>query len=155
MTHARSVAIAVVGDAGVGKTSLITAACQEQFSDSPVPVLPTARFPAELLNSPEDLGELLVIDTSSRNEDARATEGAVRTAAAVVVCIDATRQRSLERLRSHWLPEVARLNPGAPVVVAVCKDDREDRVDLTVLRQVRWRACGGVCGWVVGVGVVS
>ncbi|GBF89351.1 hypothetical protein Rsub_02229 [Raphidocelis subcapitata] len=137
MAPGRGVAITVVGDPGVGKTSLITAACQEQFSESPVPTLPTARFPPELLNSPEELagGELLVVDTSSRAEDARATEAAIRAAAAVVVCIDATRQRTLERLRSHWLPEVARLNPGAPVVVAVCKDDRGDRVDLSVLRE--------------------
>lgn len=134
---ARSVSIVVVGDAGSGKTSLISSACLEQFSEQPVPVLPVARFPAELLNSPDDVGELLVADTSSKLEDARATEAALRAAAAVVVCVDAAAPRALERLRGHWLPEVARLNPAAPVVVAVCKDDREDRVDLAVLREVR------------------
>jgi Ras family protein T1 len=138
----RSVAIAVVGDAGTGKTSLISSAVTETFSDAPPPTLPPARFPAELLNSPDDLGELLVVDTSSRPEGAAATEAAVRAAAAVVLCIDASRPSTLERLRSHWLPEVARLNPGAPVVVAVCKDDRSDRADMGQLREVR--GFGGV-----------
>lgn len=131
----RSVSIVVVGDPGSGKTSLISSACLEQFSEQPVPVLPVARFPAELLNSPDDVGELLVADTSSKPEDARATEAALRAAAAVVVCVDAAQPRSLERLRAHWLPEVARLNASAPVVVAVCKDDRDDRVDLSLLRE--------------------
>lgn len=125
------------GDPGVGKTSLITAACHEQYSDNPIPVLPAARFPAELLNSPEgEMGELLVVDTSSKPEDSRQNEASIRAAAAVVVCVDATRKSSLDRLRSHWLQEVARLNPGAPVVVAVCKDDREDKIDLGELREV-------------------
>ncbi|KAI8463172.1 MAG: hypothetical protein J3K34DRAFT_527193 [Monoraphidium minutum] len=115
----RTLVIAVVGDAGAGKTSLITAACHERYGDAPPPVLPAARFPAELFNSPEDVGELLVVDTSSRPEDYAATEAA-----------------GLARLKGHWLPEVARLNGGAPVVVAVCKDDRKDRLDLSELR--RW-----------------
>jgi GTPase SAR1 family protein len=66
----------------------------------------------------------------------------VRAAAAVIVCVDAASRPGLERLRTHWLPEVARLNPGAPVVVAVCKDDREERIDLGELREV----CGGKGG---------
>lgn len=129
--------LTVVGDPSTGKTSLCTAACQEQYSDNPVPVLPTARFPAELLNSPEDIGELLVVDTSSKPEDSRQNEASIRAAAAIVVCVDATRQQSLERLRTHWMPELTRLNPTAPVVVAVCKDDRSDRADLNQLREVR------------------
>ncbi|KAI8466496.1 MAG: hypothetical protein J3K34DRAFT_460850 [Monoraphidium minutum] len=127
--------LAVVGDAGAGKTSLITAACLEQFSGAPVPVLPPARFPSDLVNTPDDLSDLVIVDTSSKPEDARQTEATVRAAAAVVVCVDAARGGALERLRAFWLPEAARLNPGAPVVVAVCKDDREDRGDTAQLRQ--------------------
>lgn len=138
----RTLTVCVVGDAGVGKTSLIVAAVQEAFSDTPVPVLPVSRFPAELLHGPEGGTDILVVDTSSKPEDARATEAALRAAAAVVVCVDATRHRTLERLRAHWLPEVARLAPAAPVVVAVCKDDREDCMDMGTLREVRRRGRG-------------
>jgi hypothetical protein len=83
-----------------------------------------------------------------------ASSASIAAAAAVIVCVDATRPSSLERLRSFWLPEVGRLNPGAPVVVAVCKDDREDKMDLVELREViyvwGWGGVGG--GWVEGGG---
>jgi len=59
--------------------------------------------------------------------------------------VDATRPSGLERLRRLWLPEVERLNPGVPVVVAVCQEDREERIDLDELREVRV--------WGLGLGI--
>jgi hypothetical protein len=79
----RTTVLAVVGDAGSGKTSLVTAACQEQYSSSPVPVLPPARFPADVLGGAPDGsggGELLVVDTSSKPEGAGALGGRGRRA---------------------------------------------------------------------------
>lgn len=61
-----SINLVVVGDRGVGKTSLIVAAAQETFSDRPPPVIPVTRFPPEL--SP-DGATVLVHDTSSKPED--------------------------------------------------------------------------------------
>ena len=65
--------IAVIGDSGVGKTSLITAAATETFPDHPPPVLPPARLPAE--TTPEAV-PLVITDTSSRPEDRQALEAA-------------------------------------------------------------------------------
>lgn len=48
MTATRHVNIVVVGDPGVGKTSLILAAATEAFPDNPVPTLPPTALPAEL-----------------------------------------------------------------------------------------------------------
>lgn len=87
--------------------------------------------------APRQVSELLVVDTSSREEDARQLEASLRAAAAVVVCVDPRRKGALGRLRRKWLPEAARLAPGAPVVVAVCKDDGAGgRADLGELREV-------------------
>ncbi len=69
----RTVYIAVIGDSGVGKTSLITAAATETFPDHPPPVLPPARLPAE--TTPEGV-PLVITDTSSRPEDRQALEAA-------------------------------------------------------------------------------
>jgi GTPase SAR1 family protein len=135
----RRIILVVTGDAGSGKTSLVESACHGRCSDSPIAVLPPARLPADVIQCPDDVGDLLVIDTSSKKEDARRTDAALRAAAAVVVCVDAGRRGALGRLCSHWLPEVARVNPGAPVVVAVCKDDRESKIDLGDLREVRYQ----------------
>ncbi len=48
MLGARVVKIAVVGDAGVGKTSLINTVVHDAFDAAkPVPVLPPTRLPAD------------------------------------------------------------------------------------------------------------
>lgn len=66
-----TVHICVVGDDGVGKTSLITAAATETFPDHPPPVLPPAKLPAD--TTPEGV-PVVITDTSSRPEDKQALE---------------------------------------------------------------------------------
>lgn len=86
MDPPRSVTVAVVGDAGVGKTCLITAAAAEAFADHPPPTLPPTRLPADA--TPEGV-PLLLVDTSAREEDRPAREAALRAADVVVVAFDA------------------------------------------------------------------
>lgn len=147
----RRIVIAVVGDPGVGRTSLITSAAAEAFSDNPPPTVPVTRFPPDLC--PEG-AELLVVDTPSpRAEDdgAAATAVAVRAADAVVLCFDASRRATLDRLGTHWLPLLARMrNPSdgeageqqptsdsslPPVVVACCKADADDALPVDQIRE--------------------
>ncbi len=61
-----AVKIAVVGDAGSGKTSLISTTANDTFDARPAPVLPPTRLPAE--RTP-DYVPMIVTDTSSRPED--------------------------------------------------------------------------------------
>lgn len=149
----RRIVIAVVGDPSVGRTSLVTSAAAEAFSDNPPPTVPVTRFPPDLC--PEG-AELLVVDTPSpRGEDdgAAATAAAVRAADAVVLCFDASRRATLDRLGTHWLPLLARMRApegggGAdasssssspptlpPVVVACCKADAEDALPVDQIRE--------------------
>ena len=86
MDPPRSVTVAVIGDAGVGKTCLITAAAAEAFADHPPPVLPPTRLPADA--TPEGV-PLLLVDTSAREEDRPAREAALQAADVVVVAFDA------------------------------------------------------------------
>ena len=60
------VRVCVIGDEGVGKTSLITAAATESFPDSPPPVLPVTKLPPD--STPEGV-PVQISDTSSRAED--------------------------------------------------------------------------------------
>ncbi|GBF95707.1 hypothetical protein Rsub_08689 [Raphidocelis subcapitata] len=148
MSQPRSIVLAVVGDPGAGKTSLVRAACHADGPHAaapgappPPPVLPPCRFPAEVLGAAgaDAPAELLVVDTAGGADAAAraAREAALRAAAGAVVCLDPAAPGALARLRSHWLPRVARLSPGAPVVVAVCKDDLdpEGGFDQEALRE--------------------
>jgi hypothetical protein len=135
MNGRRRINVAVVGDRGVGKTSLITSAAQEVFSERPVPVLPPTRFPADFAVVSEPV-DVIAFDTSSRPEDAQAVDETIRAADVVIVCFDAQRKSTLQRLRSDWLPRITHLRPAAPVIIACCKDDTEDTLPTDQIREV-------------------
>ncbi|KAL6752183.1 hypothetical protein V8C86DRAFT_620246 [Haematococcus lacustris] len=129
----RVVRIAVVGDAGVGKTSLISTAAHDAFDVRPVPVLPPTRLPASY--TPDGV-PMVVTDTSSRPEDQQVLDMVLRHSDVVVVCFDATRQGTLDTIRAAWYPRIQMLNPDVPVIMACCKADRlaEER-EVALLRE--------------------
>lgn len=66
MSKPSFIRIAVIGDSGVGKTSLIIALANESFPTGCPPVLPAVTMPAEQM--PDGM-PLQVIDTCSRPEE--------------------------------------------------------------------------------------
>ncbi len=112
--------ITVIGDQGVGKTSLIAAAATETFPDNPPPVLPPAKLPAD--TTPEGV-PVVITDTSTRSEDKEALEAACRQASVIVLCFRMERLESLRRISSYWMPELKRLNVQVPVLLVGCKSD--------------------------------
>jgi len=116
----KTVYITVLGDAGVGKTSLISAAATETFPDSPPPVLPPAKLPPD--TTPEGV-PVVITDTSTRPEDREALEAACRQASVIVLCFRMERLESLRRISSYWMPELKRLNVRVPVLLVGCKSD--------------------------------
>lgn len=146
----RRINVAVVGDKGSGKTSLITSAAQEVFSERPVPVLPPTRFPADFAGVSEPV-DLIAYDTSSRPEDTQAVDETIKAADVVVLCFDAQRKITMERLRTEWLPRITRLRQGAPIIIACCKDDSEGSVPMEHIREVGVAVLPGPGG---GMGVV-
>lgn len=131
----RRINVAVVGDKGVGKTSLITSAAQEVFSERPVPVLPPTRFPADFAAGSAEPVDVIAYDTSSRAEDAQAVDETIKAADVIIVCFDAQRRSTLQRLRSDWLPRITHLRATAPVIIACCKDDSDDTLPTEQIRE--------------------
>lgn len=130
----REVRVAVVGDAGVGKSSLISTAAKDTFDSRPPPVLPPTRLPAEFST---DHTPMLVTDTSSRPEEQQSVDHVITNSDVVVVCFDATRQATLDNIRTSWYPRIQRLNPDVPVIMACCKADRlEGERETQLLRDV-------------------
>ena len=75
----------MVGDAGVGKSSLITSAATESFPEHPPPVLPPTRLAHD--TTPEGV-PMVLVDTSSRPEDKANLELACRNADVIMLCFD-------------------------------------------------------------------
>lgn len=115
-----TVHICVIGDSGVGKTSLIAAAATETFPDRPPPVLPAAKLPAD--TTPEGV-PVVITDTSSRLEDKQAREQAAREANVIVLCFSMENPQSLRRVSTHWMPELRRLGINVPIILVGCKSD--------------------------------
>ncbi|KAG6438323.1 hypothetical protein SASPL_103261 [Salvia splendens] len=114
-----SVRIAVIGDRGTGKSSLIAAAAAESFRPEVPPVLPPTRLPSDYY--PDNV-PIVIIDTSSRGKLAEE----LKRADAVVLTYACDQPLTLNRLSTFWLHELRRLEVIAPVIVAGCKLDRRD-----------------------------
>ncbi|KAK4281160.1 hypothetical protein QN277_012685 [Acacia crassicarpa] len=117
------VRVAVVGDRGTGKSSLIAAAASESFPDTVPPVLPPTLLPDDWF--PDRL-PLTIIDTSSRLEKRGKRNEELKRADVVVLTYACDEPTTITRLSTYWLPELKELEVKAPVVVVGCKLDLQD-----------------------------
>ena len=122
----RTVRIAVIGDEGVGKSSLVLAAVHNTFTDNPVPTLPPTRLPADTAESYiSPAPATLIVDTCSKPEERQAWELNVQQADAIVLAFAANDYTSLKRVALHWIPELERVGArlGVPIILSACKCD--------------------------------
>lgn len=107
----------VLGDPGVGKTSLIIAAT-ESFDPSPPACLPPTRLPPNFEGIP-----LLAIDTSDRSENRQSIDAQIEGVDVILLCYSVDMPDSIRHIRTYWLPELRRHNSTIPIVVCGCRMD--------------------------------
>ncbi|PSR86066.1 Mitochondrial Rho GTPase [Actinidia chinensis var. chinensis] len=128
-----NVRVAIVGDRGTGKSSLIAAAASEIFPDHAPPVLPPTRLPADFF---PDGVPLTIIDTSSSLESRGRLAEELKRADAVVLTYACDQPATLDHLSTFWLHELRRLEVKVPVIVVGCKLDLRDERHPMSLEQV-------------------
>uniref|UniRef100_A0A0D9W0J8 Mitochondrial Rho GTPase n=1 Tax=Leersia perrieri TaxID=77586 RepID=A0A0D9W0J8_9ORYZ len=112
----RGVRVAVVGDPGTGKSSLVVSVAKGHFPDEIGSVVPPTRLAADRV-------PITVVDTSSRPEDRKETMAECITADAVVLTYSYDCPATLQRACKFWLPELRRIKLKAPVILVGCKMD--------------------------------
>ncbi|GMP99827.1 hypothetical protein CsSME_00047156 [Camellia sinensis var. sinensis] len=128
-----TVRVAVVGDRGTGKSSLIAAAASENFPESVPSVLPPTRLPSDFY--PDGI-PVTIIDTSSSLESRGKLAEELKRADAVVLTYACDQPVTLDHLSTFWLHELRRLEVKVPVIVVGCKLDLRDERHHMSLEQV-------------------
>ncbi|KAJ0255012.1 Mitochondrial Rho GTPase 2 [Hirschfeldia incana] len=119
----KSLRVAVAGDKGTGKSSLISAVASETFPDNVPRVLPPTTLPADAY---PDYIPITIIDTPSSIDNRIKLIEEFRKADVVILTYACDQPSTLDRLSSYWLPELRRLQIKAPVIVVGCKLDLRD-----------------------------
>ncbi len=124
--------ICMVGDFGVGKTSLIRRFVDRQFSDQYLSTV-GVKISRKLLESVNL--QLLIWDLEGHTKFKGITPSYLQGASGAVVVADVSRIETLERLTEH-IQLFLSINPKGSIVVALNKSDLIDEDKLVKLTQL-------------------
>lgn len=114
--------IVVVGDGGVGKTCLLKAYVQRQFSADEVPNV-FENYTTKIEGPKNKLIELALWDTAGQQEFNRFRPLSYSNVDIVMVCYAVDDRKSLSNVKETWIPEVKHFCPDAPIMLLGLKSD--------------------------------
>jgi small GTP-binding protein len=124
--------ICMVGDFGVGKTSLIRRFVDRQFSDQYLSTV-GVKISRKLIESVNL--QLLIWDLEGHTKFKGITPSYLQGASGAVIVADVSRIETIERLSEH-VQLFSSINPKSSMVVALNKSDLVDEEKLTKLNQL-------------------
>lgn len=119
----RHVRILIVGDAGVGKTSLILSLVSEEFPEDVPAKAEEITIPADV--TPEQV-PTNIVDYSAAEQSDEQLQEEINKAHVVCVVYSVEDENSLDRITSYWLPFIrdsTALDQRKPVVLVGNKID--------------------------------
>lgn len=118
------VRILLVGDPGVGKTSLIYSLVNDEFDTNLPARMADITIPAQV--TPENVS-INVVDYSDREQSPDDLNEAIKDANVICIVYDACDEDSLNRVAKRWIPTVRRCQQGRgtykPIILAANKTD--------------------------------
>lgn len=129
----RNVRILLLGDPGVGKTSLILSLVSEEFPEEVPPKAEEITIPADV--TPENV-KTNIVDFSAieQSDDNLADE--IQKAHVVCVVYAVDDENSLDRISSHWLPFIRDRSEGDIRKPVVLVGNKIDLVDYSTIDHV-------------------
>lgn len=127
------VRILLLGDQGVGKTSLILSLVSEEFPEDVPGKAEEITIPADV--TPEQV-PTNIVDYSAAEQSPESLSEEIRKASAVCIVYSVEDDSSIDRITSHWLPlvrsSVGEDEPRKPVVLVGNKIDLVDYSTIDV-----------------------
>lgn len=124
-TNRRNVRILLVGDRGVGKTSLILTLVSEEFPEDVPPKAEEITIPADV--TPEQVPTNIVDFSSAEQTEDNLVEE-IQRASVICVVYAVDDDDSMDRVATYWLPLIREYSPDSrsPVVLVGNKMDLID-----------------------------
>ncbi|KAL1722755.1 P-loop containing nucleoside triphosphate hydrolase protein [Schizophyllum commune] len=116
----RDVRILLVGDEGVGKSTIVTSLIKEAFVAHVQHVVPEVTIPPEV--TPENV-TTYIVDTGAGPADRAHLESEVRKAHVICVVYAIDNPLSFDRIPTYWLPYFRQLGVNVPVILVGNKID--------------------------------
>ncbi|KAF9242518.1 P-loop containing nucleoside triphosphate hydrolase protein [Melanogaster broomeanus] len=113
----RDVRILLVGDEGVGKSTIITSLIKESFVQH---VVPEVTIPPEV--TPENV-TTYIVDSGAGPQDKQHLESEIRKAHVICVVYSIDNPNSFDRIPTFWLPHFRQLGVNVPVILVGNKID--------------------------------
>lgn len=139
-TNKRNVRILLVGDRGVGKTSLILSLVSEEFPEDVPAKAEEITIPADV--TPEQVPTNIVDYSAAEQTDENLAEE-IQRAHVICVVYAVDDDDSMDRISSHWLPLIREHSDGAsdrrsPVVLVGNKVDLVDYSTIDVSKNLKY-----------------
>jgi small GTP-binding protein len=118
--------VIVVGDAGVGKTSLARRYTTGQFDESYLFTLGVDFFTKQIKLKDDTNIKLVIYDTGGQERFDFIRGLYFEGAAGAIIAYDVTDQQSFDRV-DHWMQQVYQRCEGIPLLLVACKADLKDQ----------------------------
>lgn len=123
----RSRKILLLGDMNCGKTNLITTYCCDRYMEQYSPtILHYCHSDAKAFGRTV---ELILADVSGRDDFKPLRQCSYFKTDIAILCYSAGDRKTLERISSHWLPELNQHIPKCPFLIAETKKDIRDEFE--------------------------
>ncbi|KAF5372263.1 hypothetical protein D9757_009626 [Collybiopsis confluens] len=116
----RDVRILLVGDEGVGKSTIVTSLIKESFVQHVQHIVPEVTIPPEV--TPENV-TTYIVDSGAGPQDRAHLESEIRKAHVICVVYSIDSPNSFDRIPAYWLPHFRQLGVNVPVILVGNKID--------------------------------
>ncbi|KAK2465261.1 hypothetical protein APHAL10511_002615 [Amanita phalloides] len=116
----RDVRILLVGDEGVGKSTIITSLIKESYVAHVQHIVPEVTIPPEV--TPENV-TTYIVDSGAGPHDRMHLESEIRKAHVICVVYSIDNPNSFDRIPTYWLPHFRQLGVNVPVILVGNKID--------------------------------